>query len=62
MNLSTGKYRQRYPIQKITEIYNKIPELHSPVTELENLSWNVGCLLRSEVAYIGTGPTGHILP
>ncbi len=46
-----------YPIQKITEIYNKITEMYKKVTELEISSWNV--LLRSEVAYIGTGP---ILP
>ncbi len=29
------------------------------VTELEISSWNILCLLRSEVAHIGTG---HILP
>ncbi len=50
-----------YPIQKITEIYNKVTEMYKPekVTELEISSWNVLFLLRSEVAYIGTGP---ILP
>ncbi len=52
---------QPYPIQKITEIYNKITEMYKKVTELELeiSSWNVLFLLRSEVAYIGTGP---ILP
>ncbi len=48
-----------YPIQKLTEIYNKITEMYKKVAELEILSWNVLFLLRSEVAYIGTGP---ILP
>jgi hypothetical protein len=48
-----------YPIQKVTEIYNKVTELYNKVTLLENSSWNVLSLLRSEVAYIGTG---HILP
>jgi hypothetical protein len=47
-----------YPIQKVTEIYNKVTELYNKVTKLENSSWNVLSLLRSEVAYIGTG---HIL-
>ncbi len=45
-----------YPIQKITEIYNKITEMYKKVAELEISSWNVLFLLRSEVAYIGTGP------
>ncbi len=45
-----------YPIQKITEIYNKITEMYKKVTELEISSWNVPFLLRSEEAYIGTGP------
>jgi hypothetical protein len=49
----------RYPIQKVTEIYNTVTELYNKVTELENSSWNVLCLLRSKVAYIRTG---HILP
>ncbi len=49
----------QYPIQKITEIYNKVTEMYKKVTELEIASWNVLFLLRSEVAYIGTGP---ILP
>jgi hypothetical protein len=48
-----------YPIQKVTEIYKKVTEPYNFVTELENSSWNVLSLLRSEVAYIGTG---HILP
>ncbi len=48
-----------YPIQKVTEIYKKVIEVYNKVTELENSSWNVLCLLRSEVAYNGTG---HILP
>ncbi len=48
-----------YPIQKITEIYNKITEMYKKITELEISSWNVLSPLRSEVAYIGTGP---ILP
>ena len=52
-------YPQRYPIQKITEIYNKVTEMYKKVTELEISSWNVLSLLRSEVAYIGTEP---ILP
>ncbi len=41
-----------YPIQKVTEIYNKVTEIYKKVTELEI------SMLRSEVAYIGTG---HIL-
>ncbi len=49
----------QYPIQKITEIYNKFTEMYKNVTELEISSWNVLSLLRSEVVYIGTG---HILP
>ncbi len=53
----TGKFL--YPIQKITEIYNKVKELYNFVTKLKNSSWNVLSLLRSEVAYIGTG---YILP
>ncbi len=48
-----------YPIQKVSEIYNKVTEMYNKVSELEILSWNVLSLLRSEVAYIGTGP---ILP
>jgi hypothetical protein len=48
-----------YPIQKITEIYKKVTEMYQKVTELEISSWNVLFRLRSEVAYIGTGP---ILP
>jgi hypothetical protein len=48
-----------YPIQKVTEIYKKVTEVYKKVTKLENSSWNVLSLLRSEVAYIGTG---HILP
>jgi hypothetical protein len=54
----------QYPIQKITEIYNKITEMYKKVTKLEISSWNVLFLLRSEVAYIGTGHIGHshILP
>jgi hypothetical protein len=51
--------RRTYPIQKVTEIYKKVTETYNFVTELENSSWNILCLLRSEVAYIGTG---HILP
>ncbi len=47
-----------YHIQKVTEIYNKVTEPYNFVSELENSSWNIVCLLRSEVAYIGTG---HIL-
>jgi hypothetical protein len=47
-----------YPIQKVTEIHNKVTEIYKKVTELEIWSWNVLSLLRSEVAYIGTG---HIL-
>jgi hypothetical protein len=56
----------KYPIQKVTEIYKKVTEAYKKVTEaykkvteLVNSSWNVLSLLRSEVAYIGTG---HILP
>ncbi len=41
-----------YPIQKVTETCNKVTKLYNKVTELENSSWNVLCLLRSEVAYI----------
>ncbi len=50
---------KKYPIQKITEIYNKITEMYKKITEFEISSWNVLSLLRSEVAYIGTEP---ILP
>jgi hypothetical protein len=50
---------ERYPIQKITEIYNKVSKMYKKVTELEISSWNVLSLLQSEVAYIGTEP---ILP
>ncbi len=55
-----GRYAEatRHPIQKITEIYNKVTEMYNKVTELEISSWNVLSLLRSEVAYIGTG---HII-
>ncbi len=49
----------KYPIQKVTEIYKKVTEPYNYLTELENSSWNILYLLRSEVAYIGTG---HILP
>jgi hypothetical protein len=45
----------KYPIQKVTELYNKVTELYNKVTELENYSWNILCLLLSELAYIGTG-------
>ncbi len=48
-----------YPIQKISEIYNEISEMYNKISELKISSWNVLSLLRSEVAYIGTGP---ILP
>jgi hypothetical protein len=48
-----------YPVQKISEIYNKISEMYNKISELKISSWNVLSLLRSEVAYIGTGP---ILP
>ncbi len=48
-----------YSIQKVTEIYKKVTEVYKKVTELENSSWNVLCLLQSEVAYFGTE---HILP
>jgi hypothetical protein len=51
-------YLKQYPIQRVTEIYNKVTEIYKKVTELEISSWNVPSLLRSEVAYIGTG---HIL-
>ncbi len=57
--LCTGSIILLYPIQIVTEIYKKVTEPSSFVSELENSSWNVLCLLRSEVAYIGTG---HILP
>ncbi len=50
---------QQYPIQKVSEIYNKVIEMYNKVSELEISSWNVLSLLQSEVAYIGTGP---ILP
>ncbi len=53
------RWPARYPIQKVTEIYNKVTEMYKKVTELEISSWNVLFLLRSEVAYIGTEP---ILP
>jgi hypothetical protein len=48
-----------YLIQKVTEIYNKVTKLYNFLTKFKNSSWNILCLLRSEVAYIGTG---HILP
>jgi hypothetical protein len=48
-----------YPIQKVTEIYNFVTEPYNFLTELENSSWNILCLLWSEVAYLGTG---HGLP
>ena len=48
-----------YPIQKNTEIYNKNTEMYKKNTELEISCWNVLFRLRSEVAYIGSGP---ILP
>jgi hypothetical protein len=48
-----------YPTQKVAEIYNKVTEPCNFVTELENSSWNVLCLLRSKVAYI---ETEHSLP
>ncbi len=51
--------RGEYPIQKITEIYKKVTEMYQKVTELDISCWNVLFRLRSEVAYIGTGP---ILP
>jgi hypothetical protein len=54
-----GLAESKYPIQKITEIYNKVTEMYKKVTELEISSWNVLSLLRSEVAYIRTEP---ILP
>jgi hypothetical protein len=50
---------QGYPIQKVTGIYKKVTEAYKKVTEIEISSWNVLSLLRSEVAYIGTG---HVLP
>ncbi len=53
------KAQDKYPIQKVTEIYNKVTEMYKKVTELEISSWNDLFLLRSEVAYIGTEP---ILP
>ncbi len=59
MDISFTASQLAYPIQKITEIYNKVTEMYKKVTELEISSWNVLSLLRSEVAYIGTG---HILP
>ncbi len=40
--------RNRYPIQKVTEIYNKVTEPYNILTELENSIWNVLCLLLSE--------------
>ena len=48
-----------YPIQKTTEICNKNTEMYKKNTELEISCWNVLFRLRSEVAYIGSGP---ILP
>jgi hypothetical protein len=48
-----------YPIRNITENYNKGTDRYNFVTKLENSSWNVLCVLLSEVANIGTG---HILP
>ncbi len=56
---ATTDKRGTYPIQEVTESYNKVTELYNKVTELENSSWNILCLFWSEVAYIGTG---HILP
>ncbi len=50
---------QWYPMQKVTEIYNRVSEPYNFVTELEISSWNILYLLRSEVSYIGTG---HVLP
>ncbi len=50
---------QIYPIQKVTEIYNKVTEPYNIVSELENSCCNILCLLWSKVAYIGMG---HILP
>ncbi len=44
---------------KVSEIYNKVTKMYNKVSELEISSWNVLALLRSKVAYIGTG---HILP
>ncbi len=52
-------YKYIYPIQKVSEIYNKVTEMRNQVSELAISSWNVLSLLRSEVAYIGTEP---ILP
>ena len=57
--LTVSRIMEKYPIQKVTEIYNKVTEMYKKVTELEISSWNVLSLLRSEVAYIGTEP---ILP
>jgi hypothetical protein len=48
-----------HPIQKVSEIYNIVTQMYDKVSELEISSWNVLSLLRSEVAYIGTG---SILP
>ncbi len=45
-----------YPIQKVSEIYNKVTEMYNKVSELEISSWNVLFLLGFEVAYIGTEP------
>jgi hypothetical protein len=46
---------KQYPVQTVTEIYNKNTVAYNFVSKLENFSWNVLCLLLSEVAYFGTG-------
>ncbi len=57
--LKSQRAQQQYPIQKVTEIYDKVTEMYNKFSEHAISSWNVLSLLRSEVAYIGTG---HILP
>jgi hypothetical protein len=42
-------------MQKVTEIYKKVTEPYNFVTKLKYYSWNVLCLLQSEVAYFETG-------